>query len=479
MDNTKPNVLFIGIDSFRGDKFFGPNKSSKTPNIDNLIKNGVYFDQHISVSDGSYTCMGAVFTSQYPFQSGLSTVSEYSKSTEIFKKFKDAGYTLFGTAPCTPFFINLLENFDEKENFFKPGYLHQSDEQSKKMYPYAEHSSEEYEKKGKTGPLILNRLDRIAKNEIKSPWFYFIFLTDLHRSVNYNLPDEFNSEMYGETDYDRMVSMLDVWIGKFLKRINLENTIVIMTSDHGEFIPTKKVGHEMTYIPYVFEPGSKIKSKLPKIFHPLFGEAYRVIRRIIIPIRNKRLRKKLSPLEFRSLHTRGSNQLKILPDDTVRVPFLLSGWKIKPKTNVISQQIRSVDIMPTLSELLSIPFHDGKVEGKSVLPLIQGTQMPESIAFIENAVRRNPTRPGHSIGLRTSEWKYYRSLNEPQKDISLFDLKNDPNEIKNVQESHPDVVKNFEKILIDMRKNAITLDDVDPEEKSKIENLLKPFGPSA
>ena len=174
-----------------------------------------------------------------------------------------------------------------------------------------------------------------------------------------------------------------------------------------------------------------------------------------------------------------SNQLKILPDDTVRVPFLLSGWKIKPKTNVISQQIRSVDIMPTLSELLSIPFHDGKVEGKSVLPLIQGTQMPESIAFIENAVRRNPTRPGHSIGLRTSEWKYYRSLNEPQKDISLFDLKNDPNEINNVQESHPDVVKNFEKILIDMRKNAITLDDVDPEEKSKIENLLKPFGPSA
>ena len=478
MDNVKPNILFIGIDSFRGDKFFGPNKSSKTPNIDNLIKNGAYFDQHISVSDGSYTCMGAVFTSQYPFQSGLSTVSEYSKSTEIFKKFKQSGYTLLGTAPCTPFFINLLEDFDEKENFFKPGYLHQSDEQSKKMFPYAEHTSEEYEKKGKTGPLILNRLDRIKKNEIKSPWFYFIFLTDLHRSVNYNLPDEFNSEIYGETDYDRMISMLDVWIGKFLKRINLENTIVVITSDHGEFIPTNKVGHEMTYIPYVFEPGSKLKSKLPKIFHPLFGEAYRVIRRIIIPIRNKRLKKKLSPLEFRSLHARGSNQLKILPDDTVRVPFLLSGWKIKPKTNIISQQIRSVDIMPTIVELLSLSFDNTKVEGKSVLPLIQGSQIPESIAFIENAVRRNPTRPGHSIGLRTSKWKYYRSLNEPKKDVSLYDLKNDPNEINNIHESHPDVVKNLEKILCDMRKNAITLDDVDPEEKSKIENLLKPFGPS-
>ena len=139
----------------------------------------------------------------------------------------------------------------------------------------------------------------------------------------------------------------------------------------------------MTYIPFVFEPGSKLKSKLPKVFHPLLGEAYRVIRRIIIPIRNKRLQKKLSPLEFRSLHARGSNQLKILPDDTVRVPFLLSGWKIKPKNNIVSQQIRSVDIIPTLTELISVPFDESQVEGKSVLPLINGSSMPESIAFIE------------------------------------------------------------------------------------------------
>ena len=50
-------------------------------------------------------CMGAVFTSQYPFQSGITTVSAYSKSTKIFDKFRKAGYKLYGTAPCTPFFI--------------------------------------------------------------------------------------------------------------------------------------------------------------------------------------------------------------------------------------------------------------------------------------------------------------------------------------------------------------------------------------
>jgi len=479
LENSKPNILFIGIDSFRGDKFFGTNKSSKTPNIDKLIKNGVYFDQHISVSDGSYTCMGAVFTSQFPFQSGLSTVSEYSKSTKIFQKFKDAGYKLFGTAPCTPFFVNLLKDFDEKENFFKPGFLHQTREQSQNMYPHESRSTEEYEKKGKVGPLIIDRLDRIRNNTIESPWFYFIFLMDLHRSVNYNLPEDFSSKIFGETDYDKMISMLDVWIGKFLERIDLKNTIIVITSDHGEFIPTKKVGHEMTYIPYVFEPGSKIKAKLPKVLHPVLGETYRIIRRLIIPIRNKRLQKNLSALEYRSLHARGSNQLKILPDDTIRVPLLFSGWKISPKKNIISQQVRSVDIIPTLTELISIPFDQEKVEGKSLIPLINGVKMNEPITFIENAVRRNPTRPGHSIGLRTSKWKYYRSLKNSKKDVSLYDLENDPNEINNIRQSHPDIIKNLEKILQDMRKNAITLDDVDPAEKSRIENLLKPMGPSA
>ena len=116
--------------------------------------------------------------------------------------------------------------------------------------------------------------------------------------------------------------------------------------------------------------------------------------------------------------------------------------------------------------MVSVPFDNSQVEGTSVLPLIRGSSMPESIAFIENAVRRNPTRPGHSIGLRTSKWKYYRSLDDSTKDISLYDLENDPNEINNIHESYPDIVKNLEKILSDMRKNAITLDDVDPEEKS-------------
>ena len=344
----RPNVLFIGIDSFRGDKCFGKNKSSKTPNIDKLIKNGVYFEQAISVSDGSYTCMGAVFTSLYPFQSGITTVSAYSKSTKIFQRFREAGYKLYGTAPCTPFFINLLESFDEKENFTKPGYL----------YPVSGNP-----KDSRTGEYILDRLDRIRDGKIEEPWFYFIFLTDLHRSVKYGIPEEYYKDEFGKTEYDRMVSALDMWIGKFLERIDMDNTLIILTSDHGEFIPTPKIGHELTYIPELFEPGKKMKEKTPKSLHGIYSLGYRILRYFMIPIKNRKYSNELSPVELKSLNTRGHSSLWILPDDTVKVPLIFSGNGIKSKGKIINQQIGSIDILPTMADLLSIEFDFNKAQG--------------------------------------------------------------------------------------------------------------------
>lgn len=64
----KPNILFIVIDGFRADKFYGENKTSKTPNIDSLIKGGIYFNQAISSADVIVTSLVSLFTSLYSFQ---------------------------------------------------------------------------------------------------------------------------------------------------------------------------------------------------------------------------------------------------------------------------------------------------------------------------------------------------------------------------------------------------------------------------
>ena len=65
----KPNILFIVIDSLRADKCHGDKKTSVTPNIDSLIKNGTYFSKAITHGQSTIPCMSSILTGLYPFES--------------------------------------------------------------------------------------------------------------------------------------------------------------------------------------------------------------------------------------------------------------------------------------------------------------------------------------------------------------------------------------------------------------------------
>ena len=64
-----PNILFLIIDSFRADKFFGERKTSITPNIDKLIQQGVFFSQTVSSASSSLPAISSLLTGNYPFRS--------------------------------------------------------------------------------------------------------------------------------------------------------------------------------------------------------------------------------------------------------------------------------------------------------------------------------------------------------------------------------------------------------------------------
>jgi len=67
-----PNIFLLTIDSLRFDKTFGKNKSSVTPNLDSLVRNGTCFRQAICSADQTGLSLGSLFTSLYPFKSGIS-----------------------------------------------------------------------------------------------------------------------------------------------------------------------------------------------------------------------------------------------------------------------------------------------------------------------------------------------------------------------------------------------------------------------
>ena len=67
----KTNILFLIIDSFRNDKFFGNDRTCKTPNIDNLVKNGTYFQQAVSTSDATILNWTSIFSGLIPPKTGI------------------------------------------------------------------------------------------------------------------------------------------------------------------------------------------------------------------------------------------------------------------------------------------------------------------------------------------------------------------------------------------------------------------------
>ena len=82
----KTNIIFLIIDSFRSDKFFGKTKNIINPTFDNLINNGSYFSNTISSADGTILSWSSLFTGKFPFKTGIrsSKFNRLSSDTTTF-----------------------------------------------------------------------------------------------------------------------------------------------------------------------------------------------------------------------------------------------------------------------------------------------------------------------------------------------------------------------------------------------------------
>lgn len=453
----KPNILYLILDSFKPDKCFGINKTSKTPNIDSLIENGVYLSQVISCSDATASSLGSMFTGLYPFKTGIGESSKSklnSKITNFLTLLKNYGYHSYCIAPKLGSYYGIMAHFENRVVEFS------------------------YFERLPTG-LGHKILKSLGDNKLKKPWFYFIHLFDSHIPISY--PDEFSDKQYGDNNYDRMISSIDIWIGKILKKIPLDKTLVILTSDHGEYIPIIKSDEKNIS----FE-----SSKLQKIIYRLSGlvpdRFDSLERRISLRLRSVRNRQKLTKLnemnvsssEKRTLLNDRSDPDAYLFDETIRIPLIFSFYGV-PSGKFIQQQIRSVDIFPTIAQIIEMPFTEREFHGRSLLPLFNGDDMDELPAYIESDASLIEKPNGKVIGIRTSKFKYFRSKDDPTKKINLYYLKNDPHEENNLADIKPELVKDMEKTLSDLIKDKAPLEkgeEMSQEDYERVEKELAKLG---
>ncbi|MCK9431379.1 MAG: sulfatase [Candidatus Omnitrophica bacterium] len=363
-----------------------------TPNIDRITKGGFLFKNAVAQSSWTVPSTMSYFTSLYPSQHKLlNKYSTYTEEEKIFSNLKK----------LSPEVVTLAEVL--RENGYCTGGF-TGDAGVGAVFGYGQGFDTYFEgpKFGGMDRSIPAALEWLKRNGKKR---FFIFLHGYDVHGQFDPPGGFSREFVnppylGElkggkeeearireeglegrpvelTDedvrfwralYDEKIKDVDERFGFFIDALDkmglLENTIIVLFSDHGtEFYEHKRFDHGFS----------------------LYEELIRV------------------PLVFRLPQTRGGA--------------------------VITGQVRAIDVMPTVLDLLGIKVSDQvrkQMQGVSLIPSLNGKKQ-ELKAFSETDYRFYVSKRS----VRTPEGlKFIYSLDTGNKE--LYNLKDDPRELNNL-----------------------------------------------
>ena len=475
----KPNILFIVLDGLRADRFYGSDKTSITPNIDSLIGKGVYFNQTICHGSCSVPSVASILTSLYPFEALVQDDNVFtinSNKRNNIQNFIDNEYTTYALHQEVLNFLGLKKIFQHVETYHD----------SLKLW-------------NGLGDKIINFL---KSDNLKQPWLYYVQIYDLHLlayPIKNRLeegPPQIHDSKFGNNHHERLISAMDEWIGKIIENVDLEKTLVIITSDHGsevgnytqemeeyndQNIRAREYKHGIMY-----KISHKIILSFPNFLLPLRKKLSRIYSKRAFDITNKKMEPEfervnkinLQPYEKR-IKIASVKGLTGLHDERYRVPLLFFGFNV-PSNKKINQQVRSVDIFPTIMNLTQLDSSNTQQQGISLFPLIHGELMEELPAFLDGSKNAPKFIPTDLVGVRTSEYKYFKNKYHDEN-THLYDLKNDPLEEYNIVKKKPNIAKKMNELLLDLQgEHSLNPEKVDQlfdaAEEKKIEAKLRKLG---
>ncbi len=288
---TKPNLVFITFDSLRADHcgYVGYDRNT-TPNIDDLANNGISFTNAVSPASRTNPSMAGIFTGEPLVTRGKVSNPNQSKYHlerygTIASRLSEQGYSTGAFCPnaYASRYYGFDKGFDDFEDFLFDSGTYQK--------VFQKHLND-----SKISTSLRNIRNLIRKEEAfrtwdtyvddmvewankqDSPYFMWGFSLDTHfpyitprqhrkwsnsfSTYYYNwrcnkLLDQFDIEI-SERDqegirniYDDSIRFADKLVGELRDRLDMENTILIISADHGEAIGERGMyGH---FYPSLFE----------------------------------------------------------------------------------------------------------------------------------------------------------------------------------------------------------------------------------
>lgn len=254
------------------------------------------------------------------------------------------------------------------------------------------------------GDEVMAEVYKWVENQSLQKFFAWIHLYDPH--TPYDPPEPYKTEYKGSHFglYDGEIAYVDQLIGEFrdfMEKKNLfDKTLIIFTADHGESLGEHK-----------------------ESAHGFF-----------------------------------------IYDSDIRVPLIIRFPEGKFAGHVVSKQVKSIDIMPTVLHLLDeeIP---GSVQGESVLSLIFGNEaQDERSAYSETYWPRYHYGWSELKSLHKGRFKF---IDAPQPE--LYDIYKDPGEVNNLVNEKASLSHEMKKELLGLIEDYASegIEDVGPR---KIDN---------
>lgn len=182
--------------------------------------------------------------------------------------------------------------------------------------------------------------------------------------------------------------------------------------------------------------------------------------------------------DFLGDHWLGEKEL--FHDTVQKVPFIVADPRPQAdatRGSVDARFVEGVDVVPTVLEWLGVAGAPHRIEGRSLLPLLEGaTPAWRDFAYSEldygfrlaRLLRGKTPQQARAFSIRTERWRYVLWLDEPEQ---LFDLQADPQELQDLgrDAGHAAVRQQMRDRLLDFlarRKHRTTVSDAFVEQRT-------------
>jgi len=365
------NVILVTMDEVRHDHLscYGYEKI-KTPNIDYFAENGVLFETAVSTTSFTPVSHATILTGGYPNKHCLRDPFSGIAIKMISEIFQEKGYATAGFVG-----VNLLG----KANGFDKGFQYFDEPKHEEVWKRTDFPGDD---RGELlwGNWWVPRMLEWLKAQADKPFFIWAHYFDVHQAAESILLElgKIQEGVMPEFGYvDPKIEYMDkAFFGPLketLKDLGIEkNTTTLITSDHG----TNFGEHKIPAFPHL------------DLVYPQHITLY---------------------------------------DCDLLVPLIIKDRDL-PKKTIIPGMVRTVDIVPTLLDLVDIKS-ELEFDGISLLPFIKAGEAKDLINYAEELYDKRG--PGDFQAIRDDCYKLIVDHRNNRKE-EFYDLRSDPNEQKNL-----------------------------------------------